>query len=318
MVKHNTIQAGAVVAGVDVSKARLDVALWPEGMSFSVDNDAAGWASLMERLREAGTIRVGLEASGGYERGVIEAVSGELDVIMLQPLQVRAFARFRGQRAKTDRIDAALIAECAAQSVRQALERSPECRQAADLLTLYEQTAADLARLRTRVERFREGELAALLTGPIEYLKTFRKTLLDRLRRLVRTHAELTHRVALLQTIPGVGFLNAISLAARVPELGQMTRQEAAALLGLAPFNHDSGTWQGVRHIAGGRARPRRLLYMAAVAAIRCDPDLRAFHRRLTAAGKPHNVAVVAVMRKLAAAANTVLKRGTPWLPAEA
>lgn len=317
MVKHNTIQASAVVAGVDVSKARLDVALWPEGMSFSVDNDADGWTSLIERVREAGAVRVGLEASGGYERGAVEALSGELDVIMLQPLQVRAFARFRGQRAKTDRIDAALIAECAAQSLGQALEKSPECRRAADLLTLYEQTAADLARLRTRVERFREGELAALLTGPIEYLKAFRKALLDRLRHLVRAHAKLTHRVALLQTIPGVGFLNAISLAARVPELGQLTRQEAAALLGVAPFNHDSGTWQGGRHIAGGRSRPRRLLYMAAIAAIRCDPSMKAFYCRLIAAGKPHNVAVVAVMRKLATAANTVLKRGTPWLPAQ-
>ena len=121
MIKHNMIQTGSIVAGVDVSKARLDVALWPEGGSFSVGNDAVGWASLMERMHAAGAVRVGLEASGGYERGVIEAASREFDVITLQPLQVRAFARFRGQRAKTDRIDAVLIAECTAQSVRQAL-----------------------------------------------------------------------------------------------------------------------------------------------------------------------------------------------------
>jgi len=316
MSKRSIVPSDTVVAGVDVSKARLDVVLWPLSESFSVDNDAAGWRVLRRRLQAAGARRLGLEASGGYERGVMEAVVDDgFDVVLLQPLQVRAFARFRGQRAKTDRIDAALIAECTAQAKSLTCMRPLACKKAADLLTLYEQTAADLARLRNRVERFRDGELAALLTEPIAYLKAFRQTLLDRLRRLVRTHDQLAHRVALLQSIPGIGFLNAISLAAWVPELGELTRQQAAALLGLAPFNHDSGTWQGDRHIAGGRARPRRLLYMAAVAAARCDPDIGAFYRRLVGKGKPHNVAIVAVMRKLAAAANTVLKRNAPWIP---
>lgn len=317
MSKRSIVPTDTIVAGVDVSKARLDVVLWPQGESFSVDNDAAGWRILRQRLQAAGAWRLGLEASGGYERGVLGAViDSGLDVVMLQPLQVRAFARFRGQRAKTDRIDAALIAECAAQAESRTRERPVECQKAADLLALYEQTAADLARLRNRLERFRDGELADLLTQPIAYLKAFRQTLLGRLRRLARANEHLAHRVALLQSIPGVGFLNAISLAARVPELGEMTRQQAAALLGLAPFNRDSGAWQGNRHIAGGRARPRRLLYMAAVAASRCDPAMSAFYRRLVANGKPHNVAIVAVMRKLAAAANAVIKRDTPWIPA--
>jgi len=316
MSKRSIVALGTTVAGVDVSKARLDVVLWPQGESFALGNDASGWRALRKRLRAAGVKRLGLEASGGYERGVVEAVRDDgLEVVLLRPLQVRAFARFRGQRAKTDRIDAALIAECAAQAEERAHERPRECKEAADLLTLYEQTAGDLARLRNRLERFRDGELAALLTEPIAYLKAFRQTLLIRLRRLVRTHDQLAHRVALLQSIPGVGFLNAISLAARVPELGGMTRQQAAALLGLAPFNHDSGNWQGARHIAGGRARPRRLLYMAAVAAARCDPSMIAFYQRLIGKGKPHNVAIVAVMRKLVAAANAVIKRDTPWIP---
>ena len=309
-------QSNTIVAGIDTGKSRLDVAFWPVGEVLGVGNDAAGHAELVERLRQLGITRVGIEASGGYERVVVAVLAAAgIQVIVLQPVQVRAFARFTLQRAKNDRLDAALIARCAAQSEAPGASFDPDLARLAEHLTYDEQLAEDMARLKTRRDRFAEPPLKAWLEARLADLQRRRREAQAELRRLVHQAPAVLRRVRLLESIPGLGFLSALTLAVRVPELGRLDRQEAAALLGVAPFDDDSGRRQGARRIGGGRARPRRLLYMAALAASRYNPALKAFHGRLLANGKPPKVALVACMRKLAGLANAILKRGTPWQP---
>jgi transposase len=306
------------VAGIDVSKAELVVGLLARQETFACANNESGWQELIGRLTAEQIGRVGLEASGGYERPAAAALrNAGFEVILLQPLQVRSYARARLRRAKTDRIDAFTIAECtvdaAAQPVVQALEEE------AEMLALYEGLADDLVRLRTRKEQVRSAENRAVLDGQICQVKQAQKQILAKLMARMRTRPELAHRIALLQSLPGIGFLNAISLAVRMPELGSLSGKQAASLIGVAPMAWESGQYKGQSRIAGGRARPRRLLYMAALSAVRANPQLKSFYNRLTQiARKPHKVALVAVMRKLVVLANLVLSRNSPWQPAHA
>jgi transposase len=306
------------VAGIDVSKTELVVVLLGGEERFACANDVSGWQQLIERLRADAIRRVGLEASGGYERGVATALRhAGFTVIVLQPLQVRSYARARNRRAKTDRIDAFTIAECTVGAT--ARESAHGLEEAAETLALYEGITDDLVRLRTRKEQIRLPENRTLIEAQVRQLKQLQKQILARLMAQTRTRAALAHRVALLQSLPGIGFLNAISLAVRMPELGRLNSREAASLLGVAPIAWESGQFKGQSRIAGGRARPRRLLYMAALAAARTNPQLKAFYERLTnTARKPHKVAIVAVMRKLIVLANLILKRNTPWQPCPA
>jgi transposase len=300
--------------GIDVAKASLDAAIWPGGAHLTVPNNAAGWGELADWFHQAGVTLAAVEASGGYERGVVGALRAKaFDVAVLMPIRVRAFARFLGRHAKTDRIDAELIAQCARSAGNSPAD--PSLQPIADTLTCYEQIAEDLARQRTRLEGVADPDLKAIIQSMIAQFQITRKQLLLRLRQLACKHQAVHRRIAQLSSLPGIGFLNAISLAVRMPELGQMSRQQAAALIGLAPYNRDSGTLAGRRRIAGGRARPRRMLYMAGIAAIRSNAEFKAFYQRLIQAGKPHNVALVAVMRKLVVLANVILKRDSPWQP---
>ena len=303
-------------AGIDTGKDRLDVAVHGGGDPFSVDNSLAGWQSLAARLSQEGVRRVGIEASGGYERGVARHLQAAgFAVVVLQPLQVRAFAKLHLRRAKNDRIDAILIAACThILDPQEAKAADPRLDALCDQLTFVEQVEADIARLKTRLEHIRDERLRTMVTADIKSLQARRA---DELRRLIadlQGHADLAKRFTLVLSVPGIGERTALALVLRLPELGAVSREQAAALAGLAPFVQQSGRWEGERHIAGGRSRLRRSLYAAALpAAFRWNPALKALYRRLTERGKPHAVALVACARKLLIFANTVVARGTPW-----
>lgn len=303
------------VAGIDTAKAKLDVAVCGVDERLSVANDRRGWRGLAAWLARHGVGRVGIEASGGYERGVIDDLRRRgVEVCLLQPLQVRSFARLHRQRAKNDAIDAALIAACTAALPGDAKPIDPRIAPLADRLTFIEQIEDDLVRWKTRLEHITEPRLRRLAEAQVAACQTLRKAELARLSRDLRRHEDLGRRLDLVLSIPGIGERTALALLLRMPELGALSREAAASLAGLAPFDDDSGTHRGVRHIAGGRGRLRRSLYAAALpAAMFWNAPLKTLYRRLTAAGKAHRVALVACARKLLVYANTVLARGTPW-----
>lgn len=304
-----------IAAGVDVGKSRLDVAVCGLSGGFEVANTPEGHGALVDRLRGHGVGRIGLEASGGYERGVCEALrAAGFEVVVLQPAQVRAYAAFKLQRAKNDRIDARLIAACTAQAA---------CRPAHDVriaalaehLTFIEQIEEDLVRAKTRLEGFRELRQCDRLKAEIVRLRALRRVELAALTTALRAFDDLARNFDLAVSVPGVGPRTALALIIRMPELGTISREQAASLAGLAPFDRDSGKLHGARHIQGGRARLRTSLYAAALpAAFRWNPALVSLYQRLTASGKPHKLALVACARKLLIFVNTVIQRQAPWV----
>jgi transposase len=302
------------IAGIDVGKKALDAAVLGLSEPRRTANDAAGWGELIAWLRAHQVRRVGLEATGGYERGVREALEAAgFEVVVHQPLEVRLFARVKRLRAKNDRIDAALIAQATAQVDAVKAAQDPRLAELAERLTAYEQVTDQAAELKTFLEHVRLKDLRKSLKAQIASLERLKARLLGEVLKALKAHPDLLVRFRLLLTIPGFGPVVAASLAIRMPELGQMRRGQAAALAGVAPFDRDSGQWKGCRFIAGGRSRVRRMLYLAGLAAKRFDPGFRAFAEALIARGKPTKVAIVAVMRKLIEAANLVLARGQPW-----
>jgi len=261
--------------------------------------------------------RVGIEASGGYERGVAGHLRQlGLEVVTHQPAQVRAFARFKRIKAKNDKIDAAVIAAATAQTDLVRAAADPQLVELADRLTAYEQAAELVAQLKTMLEHVVLPDLRAQFEAQLKTLKAWKASLAKDLIGRIEEHPQLRRRFDLLVSLPGIGPIVAASLVLRMPELGSMSRGQAASLLGVAPFDRDSGKSNGQRHIFGGRARVRRMVYLAAAVAKRIDRGFKAFADRLAAAGKKPKVILVAVMRKLIEAANAVLGRGTAWLPA--
>jgi transposase len=311
MTKHSTL-----TAGIDTSKDKLDIAVHGSTARLTVENCKAGWQRLAGELGKAGVERIGIEATGGYERGVTRHLQAAgFTVVVLQPLQVKAFAKLNLQRAKNDRIDAALIAACTyIFDARNKLPPDPRFDVLGDHLTFIEQVSDDIARLKTRLEHIRDKRLHRIVMANIDRLQRLLTGELKRLIAQLRSHADLARRFELVLSIPGIGERTAVTLVVRMPELGQLSREQAAALAGLAPFVHQSGKRQGETHIGGGRGRLRRSLYAAALpASFRWNPALIALYRRLTARGKSHTSALVACARKLLVFANTVVARGTPW-----
>jgi len=305
-----------ITAGIDTSKDKLDIAIHGQSGGFIVENTAGGWQTLAARLRGAGVGRIGIEATGGYERGAMRYLQkARFDVVLLQPLQVKAFARMRLRRAKSDKLDAALIADCThTMDAYNKMPPDPRFDALADLLTYIEQIEEDIVRFKTRLEQTRDGRLRKNIKDQIKHFKKQRVAELRRLRDQIFAHGDLAGRYKLLLSIPTIGARTALSLVVRMPELGLVSREQAAALAGLAPFVHQSGKHKGETHIGGGRARLRRSLYMAAfTGAFHWNPALMALYKRLTARGKSHKCAVIACARKLLIFANTVLARGTPW-----
>jgi transposase len=305
----------STTAGIDTSKAQLDIAVHGGVACWQVDNSAVGWQRLAAGLSNTGITRVGIEASGGYERGVVDYLRDKgFTVLVLQPIQVKAYARVHLRRAKNDKIDAALIAACAATIDQPRLAPDHRLAKLARHLTFVEQIEEDIVRFKVRLEHVDEPRLRRMLMADIGRLKTRRAAELARIVIALRAHHDLARRLDLVRSIPGLGERTAIALVIRMPELGRISREQAAALAGLAPYDNDSGKHKGQRHIAGGRGRLRRSLFAAALpAAFRWNKALIELYRRLTARGKAHNTALIACARKLLIYANTVVQRGTPW-----
>jgi transposase len=308
-------QTITTTAGIDTSKAKLDVAVHDRTERWQVANALPGWRTLATDLAKVGVARVGIEATGGYERGVVEYLrAAGFTVLVLQPIQVKAFGRVHLRRAKNDALDAVLIAACAATLDRPRIAPDPRLTELAEYLTFLEQTEEDIARFKTRLEHIDEPRLRRIVISDITRLKTRRAAQIRDIAKRLRTYNDLAARLDLVLSIPGIGERTALAILVRMPELGRVSREEAAALAGLAPFDNDSGQHRGQRRIAGGRGRLRRSLFAAALpAAFRWNKALIALYARLTAKGKAHNAVLVACARKLLIYANTVVQRGTPW-----
>jgi transposase len=304
-------------AGVDVGKAHLDVAVHGVEETVRVTNAPGGIGEMIAWLKARAVDRVGLEATGGYERAARTALEAAgFAVVVHQPLEVRLFARLKRLRAKNDRIDAQLIAMATAQLDAVRTAQDPRLAALAERLTAYEQITDKAADLKAFLDHVSLKDVARDIRTQIRVLERLKAKLAQAVLAGIKAHPDLAGRLKLLLSLPGVGPVVAASLVVRMPELGSMNRGQAASLLGVAPFDRDSGQLKGLRFIGGGRSRPRRLVYLAALSAKRCDKALKAFAQRLRDRGKPPKVIVVAVMRKLIEAANLVLSRGQPWVRA--
>ena len=310
MTKHITI-----CAGIDTGKRKLDVAVDGHREQLQVENSPEGHKNLVGWLRQHGVKRVGIEASGGYEQAVVaELRRTRFVVVVFQPAQVRAYAKFHLQRAKNDKIDAALIAACTAAVRKIHATPDPRLLPFAERLTMIDQISEDIARLKNRIESCRNARIEELWRDDIARLKQREKTEFKALVALIRKHPDLAKRLELINSVAGIGLPTAVAILVRLPEIGQITREQAVALAGLAPYDDDSGGRAGVRHIDGGRKRLRRAVYTASLAAsFRWNPQLIQLYQRLIAAGKAHKQALVACARKLLIFANTVVARQTPW-----
>jgi transposase len=303
-----------IVVGIDVSKDRLDVHARPAGTVLSFGRDAAGIEALIGALAALVPQLVAVEATGGFEEVVVASLAAAgLPVVVVNPAQVRAFARAIGQRAKTDPIDAAVIAHFADAT-------RPQVRALPDTAT---QALADLVARRRQIiqmivaEGQREKRASSRARKSIlRLLKTLRAELSDldaEIGETVRGSPLWCEKEDLLTSVPGVGPVTARTMLAELPELGRLDRRQIAALVGLAPFTRQSGKWRGKSFIGGGRASVRAVLFMAAMGAMRRNPALRVFHQRLRAAGKPKMVALIAVARKLTTILNAILRDKIKW-----
>jgi transposase len=302
--------------GIDVSKGLLDVAVLPEGESWSATNDEEGITQVVKRLKSLRPRLVVLEATGGMETALVgAAATARLPVVVVNPRQVRDFAKSVGALAKTDAIDARVLARFA-EAVR------PEVRPLKDKEA--SQLSALIARRRQLVEML-TSEKNRLGSAPeaihpsieehIEWLEQRLTDINGKLRKAIKKSPVWRAKEQLLRTAPGVGAVLSATLVAGLPELGALNRKRIAALVGVAPFNRDSGKYRGKRCIWGGRGSIRAVLYMATLAATRFNPAIRAFYLRLCAAGKEKKVALTACMRKLLTILNAMVKTGTPWQP---
>jgi transposase len=310
MSKHSM-----VCAGIDTGKRKLDAALEGRPERLQVDNMADGHRLLTRWLRRHRVKRVGIEASGGYEQAVVAQLRRDgVTVVVFQPAQVRAYAMFHLQRAKNDKIDATLIALCTREATKIHAAPDPRLAPLAAHLTLIEQISEDIVRLKTRRESCRDQRIRSLWNEEIARLTGRLKSELKALVAAIRQHDDLAQRLALIASVDGVGLRTAVAILLRMPEIGRISREQAAALAGLAPYDEDSGNHRGARHIDGGRERLRKSLYAAALpAAFHWNKQLIVIYRRLIAIGKPHKVALIACARKLLIYVNTVVQRGTPW-----
>jgi transposase len=304
-----------ICAGIDTGKYKLDVAIDDTDDPLQVENTAEGHKALVKWLKDREVTRVGIEASGGYERAVVAVLrSKSFEVIVFQPAQVRAYAKFRQQRAKSDNGDARLIAACTAAVDTVHAAPDPRLAPLAGHLTMIDQIGEDIARFKNRLESCHDKRQRAVWMAYIARLTRQLKSEREGLVKAIRRHPDLAARLDLIHSVDGVGLPTAVAVLVRMPEIGRLSREQAAALAGLAPYDDDSGTRKGVRRIAGGRERLRRALYLAAMpAAMHWNQQLIDFYKRLMAAGKEHKRALVACARKLLAFINTVVARGMPW-----
>lgn len=304
-------------AGIDISKDRLDVHIHPAGELFSVSRDVAGLDVLIGRLKPLAPKAIGVEATGGLEAVVVAGLAAEgLPVIVVNPAQVRSFAMALGKRAKTDPIDAAVIARFV-EAVRPQIRPLPsrETQALADLMARRRQIVQMIAAERQRALRTADDRLQKSIARLLKALERELKSLDGDIDISVRGSPVWREKEDLLVSVPGVGKIIARTLLAEMPELGRLDRRQISALAGLAPYTRQSGKWRGKSFIGGGRSSCRAVLFVGALVAIKHNSDLKAFHQRLIDAGKPKIVAIVAVARKLLTILNAILRDKSKWTP---
>jgi transposase len=308
----------AIFVGIDVSKDRLDVHVRPGGEAFAVMRNGKGLKELIERLLSLAPSLIAVEATGGFETIVAAAIAGaQLPLAVVNPAQIRHFAQAVGKRAKSDPIDAAVIArfaEAVKPEPRQLLDEA--ARLLAELVGRRTQIVEMLVAERQREQRVTASRVRKSIARHIATLEKEMVTVDRDIDGLVRGSPVWREKEDLLTTFPGVGGTIARVLLAELPELGQLTRREIASLVGVAPFTRQSGRWRGKSMIAGGRTGVRAASFMAALSASRYNPVLRAFYQRLLAAGKPKMVAMIAVARKILTILNAMLRDKKQWQPA--
>lgn len=301
--------------GIDVSKATLDVAVLPAGDSFRVSNDETGIDELATRIEGLAPALVVLEATGGFERPVVAALAAsEIALFVINPRQARDFAKATGKLAKTDRIDAFVLARFA-----QAIRPTPrtilgaEAREFGEILARRRQIVRMMTAEKNRLGASTSKAVRERIQAHIRWLEKELSRTDGDLDETIENNPTFKENEALLKSVPGVGPVLCRTLLAELPELGSLSHRELSALVGVAPLNRDSGTLRGRRTVWGGRARVREALYMGALIASRFNPAIKEFYERLLAAGKPKKVALVACMRKLLVILNAVMRERTPW-----
>jgi len=304
--------------GIDVAKDRLDVNVQPSGAAFTVTRDESGLADLVRRLATLGPQLIALEATGGYAVVVAAMLAtAALPVVVINPRQIREFARSTGRLAKTDTLDARAIATFAA-AVRPAVRAVPDAqaRLLGQLVARRRQLVDMLGAEHNRRRLIEPPALRRRLDAHIRWLERALHELEGDIDTTIRSSPMWRATEDLLRSVPGIGPITASTLIADLPELGHLDRRKIAALVGVAPINRDSGTLRGRRMIAGGRAAVRHVLYMATLSAIRHNPIIAAFYQRFITAGRPSKLALTAAMRKLLVILNAILRDQRPWQPA--
>ena len=305
-----------IYVGLDVSKAHIDLAVRPSGNPVRVSHDEVGLATLVTQVQALAPTLVVLEATGGYETDVATALAlAGVAVAIVNPRQVRDFAKALGRLAKTDRIDAAVLALFAERVQPEPRPLPDEAHQALSALVARRRQLVDMLTAERNRVPLAHGTVRRDLRDHIRWLERRLRDTEGDLARLIQQSPLWRTQEKLLRSVPGIGPITAAVLIADLPELGRLTRRQLAALVGVAPLNRDSGQHRGPRMIWGGRATIRGPLYMATVVATRCNPVLRSFYRRLRTAGKAHRVAIVAAMRKLLTILNAMVKAQRSWNP---
>ncbi|MHC4067727.1 MAG: IS110 family RNA-guided transposase [Planctomycetota bacterium] len=305
----------ACFVGIDVAQATLDVAVVPSGESRTVSHDEPGLQELVPWLCALAPTVIVLEASGGIETLLAAALAGAgLPVVVINPRQVRDFAKATGRLAKNDRLDAQVLA-CFADRVRPPIRplKDAETRALQAWVTRRRQLIGMLTAEKNRRSRA-QGTMRDHIDAHIAWLEDQVRTIERDVGDAIQRMPVWRERDCLLRSVPGVGPVATTTLIAELPELGTLSRRQIASLVGVAPFNHDSGRYHGQRRIRGGRPSVRQALYMAALAGIRWNPAIRSFHRRLRAAGKPPKIAITACARKLVTILNAMMREQTPWI----
>jgi transposase len=307
----------AIYVGIDVSKDRLDVHVLPSGQAFAVARDGKGLNELVGRLIDLECRTIAVEATGGFETVVVASLGAAgLPVVVINPAQIRAFATALGKRAKTDPIDARVIALFVAATKPQVRPLpDAETLRLADLVGRRRQIIEMIVAENQRGKRA-SGRAAKSISRLLRVLEKELSSLDQDIDDAVRGTPAWRDKEDLLKSVPGIGDVTARTLIAELPELGNLDRRQVAALVGLAPWTRQSGQWRGKSFIGGGRASVRASLFMAAMVAARFNPALKIFHQRLIAAGKPKMVAIIAVARKLLTILNAIIRDQKPWQPA--
>jgi transposase len=306
-----------VVVGIDVSKDKLDVCLRPAGDVFVFSRNAAGLSELVERLKDLSVALIAVEATGGFETVVAASLaSAGLPVAVVNPAQVRAFARALGQRAKTDPIDAFVIARFAEATRPEVRPLDDEATQLLSALIarrrqIIDMIVAETHRERTVTDKTLKKSIVHLKLALERALNDIDANIDDQMRASPLWKA----KEDLLSSVPGIGPVTARTLIADLPELGRLSPKQIAALAGLAPYTQQSGKWRGKAFTGGGRTTVRSVLFLAAMAAARYNPVLKVFRERLRAAGKPPKVAIIAVARKLLTILNAMIRENNTWQP---